>query len=581
MSETKRLPSVEKPWKKYFLEEDWNASVPEETIYQAFMRGSTGFEGNKAINFFDKVITYGEIHEHIEETVKSFRALGIKAGDTVPVCSGTLPEVTYCLYALSKIGATMLTLDPRRSGKEILEFVEASGSDVFVCIDLAYDAVKDGLDELGIGKVVIIKVENNMPFIIRHAKQLKMPAPKIEYTDKTVNWKTFISYGVDTETCEPAPFSKDHAAAITLTGGTTGRPKGVMITDLGFSALLQDFGACQVKYTREQRYLNIVPCFSSYGLVSSLHMPLVFGAEVIMIPKFEPDKVGHLIKKYKPNHTMLVPTHYEKLMNSKEAKKGLRLDFMYTCGSGGDTINAGLEEKLNDFLLSRGAKYPISQGYGMSEVSSAASCGCRNNVKSLSVGYPLLSTVVSVFKPGTTEELSYNEEGELCMSGPALMKGYFADPEETARTMRTHPDGTVWVHSGDIGYMDEDGFIFIKGRIKRMITRFDGHKVFPVGTEGQLGTVKNVEAVAVVGVNDNDHLQGQLPLAVVKLEDPTKKEETVAALWKLIDEEIEERGRPCDVVVIDEMPMTGMDKIDYKKLASDYDLNHNQRVVHA
>lgn len=171
-------------------------------------------------------------------------------------------------------------------------------------------------------------------------------------------------------------------------------------------------------------------------------------------------------------------------------------------------MNAGLESKLNGFLRERGCKYPLSQGYGMSEVSSAASCCCNGNFKSLSVGYPLLTTNVAIFKLGTTEELDYGEEGEICISGPYAMLGYLNNPEETEKVMVTHPDGTVWVHSGDLGCMDEDGFIFIKGRIKRMITCFDGHKIFPVQIESVIGMVNDVQSCAVVGVADTMPCEG-------------------------------------------------------------------------
>ena len=234
-------------------------------------------------------------------------------------------------------------------------------------------------------------------------------------------------------------------------------------------------------------------------------------------------------------------------------------------------MNAGLEAKLNAFLADHGCKYPLSQGYGMSEVSSAACCCCGGNFKSLSVGYPLLTTTIGIFKPGTCEELSYGEEGEICITGPSVMMGYLNNEQESRNVLRTHPDGMVWVHSGDLGVIDEDGFVFIKGRIKRMITRFDGHKVFPVQLEGMLGGVRNVESCAVVGVRDRSRAMGELPLAVIELENKAMQNETRKELNAFIESEVEERGRPCDIVFVDGMPYTGMGKVDYKKLAEDYE----------
>ena len=564
-------PTQVKPWKQFFTEEDWERPIPEETIYRQLRDACKGYEGYTAINFFDHKISYGELMRRIELAASSFAAMGIKAGDVVPCCSATVPELVYALYGLSKLGATMLTLDPRRSGDEIKDFIVASGSRIVLMLDLAYPHLEVMLKSLNLDKVVIISVDDDMPYLMRKLKQFKVPSPTIEKDNRIISWKTFLAAGQGRRT-EVAPYRRDHTAAITLTGGTTGAPKGVEITDLGFSCMVHNFKACGVPYNRNQRYLDIIPAFSSYGLVSSLHMPLVFGLEVVMIPKFEPEKVGHYMKKYKPSHTMLVPSHYERLMQSREVQNGLDLSFLQTIGSGGDTINEGLEEKLNSFFKERGCPYPVSQGYGMSEVSSAASACIQNHVRTLSVGYPLLSTTVSVFKPGTTEELGFNELGELCMSGPALMKGYFNDPEETARTMIPHPDGTVWVHSGDLGYMDEDGFIYIKGRIKRMITRHDGHKVFPIGLENKLGAIEGVASVAVVAIHDPDHAQGMLPLAVCLPEDTADSEAVQDRIFQYCSTEVEERGRPYDVWMVTEMPFTGMGKIDYNKLAEEYEL---------
>ena len=345
-----------------------------------------------------------------------------------------------------------------------------------------------------------------------------------------------------------------------------------MLSNDGFNAIAFDFKHCGVSYKRGQRFMDIIPMFASYGIVSSLHMPLTLGLEVVVIPKFDADKVGYYVKKYRPEHTLLVPAHYEKLMNSKEMAGGFDLSFFRTAGSGGDTMNAGLEAKLNSFLESRGCRYPLSQGYGMSEVSSAASCCCNGNFKSLSVGYPLLTTTIGIFAPGTTDELDYGEEGEICIGGPSIMLGYLNNKAETDNVIRRHPDGTLWVHSGDIGSMDPDGFVYIKGRIKRMITRFDGHKVFPTHIESILGHHKSVLSCAVVGVNDVNNAQGQLPLAVVEIK-PAESEMRYAIKAELMEmcrKEIESRAMICDIVFTDSMPHIGMGKIDYSRIADDY-----------
>ena len=413
--------SVTKPWLKYFSDEAVNAELPRETIYEHILKNNDAHRSNTAINYFGGKISYGELLDMADNCAASFAELGVKSGDMVACCSATIPELAFALYGLNKLGAAMVALDPRRSASEIKQFIISSGANILLLLDLAYEHLTDMLAELNLDRIIIISADNYMPFAVRVLKQLKMPAPEIPLVGRTISWKEFLKLGKG-KTVEAAKYGENDLAAVTLTGGTTGMPKGVMLSNDGFNAVAMDFRYCGVEYTRHQRFLDIIPAFSSYGIVASLHMPLSLGLEIVMIPKFDADKVGHLVKKYKPSHTLLVPAHYEKLMNSKEMKNGFDLSFFQTAGSGGDTMNAGLEAKLNGFLRDHGCKYPLSQGYGMSEVSSAVSCCCNGNFKSLSVGYPLLTATVAIFKPGTTEELDFGEEGEICITGPSVIK---------------------------------------------------------------------------------------------------------------------------------------------------------------
>ena len=574
-------PSIEKPWLKFFSEEAREASMPKNTIYRPLRECSEGGHDNTALNYFGKKISYGKLLDEADRAAGAFTAAGIKKGDIVAAATVTIPEMVYALYGLNKIGAAPLIIDPRTSAAGAMSFIKETGAKVFIVIDLYYEALKNVLFESGVEKIVVISADTSLPASIRFLKQFKMPAPRIETSDKVLTWTQFAATGEGVET-ETAAYGDNDLAAVTLTGGTTGAPKGVMLSNDGFNAIAFDFKHCGVSYNRGQRFLNIIPMFSSYGIVSSLHMPLSLGLEVVIIPKFDPEKVGRYVKKYRPEHTLLVPAHYEKLMNSREMANGFDLSFFRTAGSGGDTMNAGLEAKLNRFLESRGCRYPLSQGYGMSEVSSAASCCCNGNFKSLSVGYPLLTTTIGIFAPGTTDELDYGEEGEICISGPSIRLGYLNNKAETDNVIRRHPDGTLWVHSGDIGHMDPDGFVYIKGRIKRMITLFNGHKIFPTHIESVLGHHPMVASCAVVGVNDTAHAQGQLTLAVIEAKEQALEKLTAIKneLYEMCRQELEGPAKPYDIIFVASMPHTGMGKIDYLKLAEDYN-NENENKTEA
>ncbi|MBQ7654169.1 MAG: acyl--CoA ligase [Clostridia bacterium] len=563
-------PSQLKPWLQFFSKEAIASEMPRETIYNVIKKNNEGHEHRFALNYFTNRITYGRLFDEIDKVAASFKKLGVKKGDIVVCCTVTIPEMVYVLYALNKIGATLFTVDPRMPGEFVMKTVHDAKAKVLIYLDLANQLIEPIIPDLKVKKVIVYSATLSMPHYLRLAAKFKLGSPTIKYSDKVWSWKTFVKYG-EGETTDVAEYGENNVAAITLTGGTTGTPKGVMLTNDGFNAIMHDFKNCGVKYTRYQRFLNIIPAFSSYGIVSSLHMPLGLGLEDVIIAKFDADKVGKYVKKYRPEHTLMVPAHYEKLMNSKEMTASFSLEFFETAGSGGDTMNEGLEQKLNNFLKSRGGKFPLSQGYGMSEVSSAAACSCDGNFRSMSVGYPLLTSNISIFEPGTTNELGFNEEGEICISGPSIMAGYFNNEKETEEIMIKHPDGEIWVHSGDLGYMDEDGYIFIKGRIKRMIILFNGHKVFPTQIEDVMGKHECVYSCAAVGVKDRRNAQGQRPLAVVQLCDGADKDAVRKELFDSFNTALDSSSVPFDIWFIDKMPRTGMDKIAYGQLADDYE----------
>jgi long-chain acyl-CoA synthetase len=266
------------------------------------------------------------------------------------------------------------------------------------------------------------------------------------------------------------------------------------------------------------------------------------------------------------------PAFYEILIDSKEVK-GMDLSKLYTLGSGGDSMNEGLEAKLDVFMKEHNMRYPLCQGYGMSEVSAAATFCVNDRYKRKSVGIPCLTTTVAVFNPDTGEELGYNEEGEICMTGPSMMKGYFNNQAETDHVKRLHDDGQYWIHSGDIGCIDEDGFVYIKGRVKRMITRFDGHKVFPITIESFISEHPAVHSCSVIAVDDRERTQGQYPMAVVELNagvPVSRRNEIAKEIYDRCQEQLEQRGRPVAIMCVDEVPLTAMGKNDYRKLEREY-----------
>ena len=567
----KKTVSQEKVWMKYYDPEVRNTDIPRMKIYSLLKEYNQERLQQTAIYFYGTKITVKRLIERIDECADAFAALGVKQGDTVSMLSASTPESIIALYALNKIGATLNAIDPRLDKKGIARMIKASGSKILLVIELAYPKVAAIYSEINQEHIIVQSATTSLPLAKKLAVKMFTKSLIPYGKGGIISWDTFIQ-GAKNGMAIEAPYDGDATVAITYTGGTTGFPKGVMLTNDSINAVAYNFRHAGIVHEKGQRFLGIMPIFSSYGLVCGIHMPLTMGLELALIPRFYPLKMGEYVKKYKPSHMIATPAFYEILINSEEMKD-FDLSFMLTLGSGGDSMNAGLEVKMQAFMDSHGIKYPLAQGYGMSEVSAAATFCVNDRYKKGSVGIPCVATSIGIFDPETGEELGYNEEGEVCITGATMMKGYYNNKAETDHVMRKHADGQVWVHSGDIGYIDEDGFVFIKGRVKRMITRFDGHKVFPVTIESFIAEHELVRGCSVIAVNDRERMQGQYPMAVVELiagVDVSQRESICREIYNLCNEQLEERGRPVAVVCVDEIPLTGVGKNDYRQLEKDF-----------
>ena len=569
--ENRMTVSTEKIWMKHYPESSREAEFPRMKLYSFLKKVNKKRPNETAIYYYGSRITVKQLIERIDRCADAFAALGVKKGHTVSLLSASTPESICVLYALNKIGAVMNAIDPRMDVKSISRMVRGSGSRILVAIDIAYPKVAKILSEIKQEHIIIQSAATSLPPIKKFALRLTQRNDVPYGKSGIMSWETFVKKAQNGLAIE-ADYEGDATAAITYTGGTTGFPKGVMLTNDSMNAVAFNFIHAGIVHEKGQRFLGIMPIFSSYGLVCGIHMPLTLGLELALIPRFFPLKMGEYVKKYKPEHMIATPAFYEILIDSEEMKN-FDLSFVLTMGSGGDSMNAGLETKLENFMESHGIRYPLAQGYGMSEVSAAATFCVNDRYKKGSVGIPCITTTIGIFDPETGEELGYNTPGEVCITGYSMMKGYFDNKEETEYVMRKHADGQIWIHSGDIGMIDEDGFVYIQGRVKRMITRFDGHKVFPVTIESFIAEHELVHSCSVIAVDDRERLQGQYPMAVVELNagvDVSRRDEICREIYHKCQEQLEERGRPVAVVCVDEVPLTAMGKNDYRKLEKEY-----------
>lgn len=563
-------PSEEKIWRKYYtLYEGVNTNC-EQTAYQYIKTSFTERLDRNAFYYYGAKITFPTVFAEIDRFADAFAGMGVKKGEHVIVVMANTPESAYIFYALNKIGAITVFVDPRMTEDRITHFVNISKSKVLITLDIAYPKALQAIEQFNIEHVIVTTASRSLPLLKKALYKLKAKTPKIEFNERVMHVNGWLKKYGDKVKATEVEYEKGSIAAVVQTGGTTGTPKGVMLTNLGVNSVARDLAHVTVFRNKVDRFLNIIPVFSSYGLAVGLHTPMSVKAEEILIPTFKPEDFPKLINQHKPNGVIAVPAFYDLWLNSPELANA-DMSYMYVAIAGGDKMTPEMEEQLTKFLNDRGGHYHVAQGYGMSEVSSVVSFSFENVNCKGSGGVPLYNASIGAFKPGTDEELGYNEEGEICMAGDTLMAGYLGMPEETDEVLRMHSDGKLWVHSGDVGYIDENGFVHVMSRIKHMITRFDGHKVFPIQIENAVYHIPDVETCAVIACKDQSHAIGHHPLIVIKRNPGEASEEEIRkSILDYCHENVEERAQPCDVIFVDDMPLTGFGKIDIKVLEQKY-----------
>lgn len=560
--------SQAKPWLKYYDQKFIDQTLPALSAFEYVCQRSKNHLNDTALEYYGRKFTYADLIVNVKKTAAALRGAGVKKGDIITVVSIMTPEIIALFYAADMMGATLNLVDPRYSVEGIREYIEEVDSHLLVCLNVVYERCRQAAKRTNVEKVIVLSPADSLPPVMAVGYKLTTP-DKNKYASNVIRWKQFIKGGEGQSTAAE-PYDPDHACVVVHTGGTTGSPKGVMLTDDCFNGIALQFQAYPKLFHRGQKLMNVMPPFIAYGFACGIHLPLVLGFTVIIIPNLDPAKLGSLVLKHKPEHMFGVPTHYQQLASDPKLRDK-DLSFIINYAAGGDSLSRGAEQTVNDFLAAHGARYPIAKGYGMTEVSSAATVAAGLDNKPGSVGIPMVNTVVAAFEPGTDRELPIGERGELCISGPCLMKGYYNKPEETAILLRRHPDGRVWAHTGDMGYLDEDGFVFLDSRIKRMIIRHDGFKVFPSMIENVVSRHPAVHQCSVVGCADKDHTQGRLPFVyiVLKADTTAKKKQVIRELERMCAEELPEYVQPVAYKFISSMPMTPVGKVDYRQLEAD------------
>ncbi|MCI9063609.1 MAG: acyl--CoA ligase [Clostridia bacterium] len=570
-------PSIDKPWLKYYNEDQIKTTMPQMTCYDYLFECNKKHLSNTALSYFGRKITFEELFLNIDSVAQALKAAGVKENDIITISLPNIPEAAYLFYACSKIGAIANMVDPRTSDKGIESYIEEVNSKLVIIVDAYYYKIKNLAREGKVEQIIPVSPAESLPLGLNlgyRAKNfldtIKDSSKKIEFDEKTIKWTDFMRNRYNYSSPIEADYIQNRPLVIEHTGGTTGKPKGVVLSNENINSVVLQSVLTGIDMQRHHNWLDIMPTFIAYGVGMGLHLPLTIGMETILIPQFDAKKFDELLVKHQPIHMVGVPSYWQTIIDSKKLANA-DLSYIIAPTVGGDAMKISLEKAANEFLENHNCTSKITKGYGMTEVCGGVAGTIDENNEIGSVGIPFVKTIISVFNPETGEECHYNEPGEICMTGPNTMLGYYDNETATNDILRQHEDGRVWVHSGDIGYMTENGNIFIIDRLKRMIIRYDGFKVFPSMIENVICSHEAVETCSVVGIDDLNHGQGRLPKAHIVLKPEYEND------YKVILEEIEalcvsniqEYALPYDYVIKTELPLTSVGKVDYLALEAE------------
>lgn len=530
----------------------------EETLglYETFREAAKQYSDKVALSYFKTDTRFGDLLERIDITALAFRKHGVKQGDIICLALPSMPESLMCFLALNKIGAIPCMIDVRYTPEEFCKIVDRTQSKMLFVMGL-YAANLATVDaQLNVEKVVVCSGADSIPgisFWFGVGEWFNGRRKVFRKHKKFCHWKDFYNTAQGKDETEPYHWLPAEMAALFQTSGTTGTVKSVMLSTENIMHSVFPDPPVLNNLSSEDTALCILPIFAFFG-ANTLLLPLFNGLRVIVIPIAPRKKFLKLLTQYKPQHVFSVPAYWDFVNDEKVVKE----DFSYlkSINVAGDILNTAFEKRINECLHQGGCRYDLTKAYGMTETAGVISFTPQGSEKQYVQGFS--------GKPVTCYEVKTFDD-EICVRSEMKFLGYYQNEEATQQLVQTHADGRQWLHTGDIGYLDEEGNIFVIGRKKRMIVRHDGSKVFPVEIEDCLMQHPSVAACAVVPMQDPDHSESHLPKAFVVLKD-SDTQTTIKELMAYCEANLPVHLVPAAIELIDALPMNGNGKVDYKKL---------------
>ena len=555
---------IKTPWYKFYDDEKEHLEYPDFSAYKLIEYTASKHLNNISYNYYGNKKTYHEFLKQIDEVARSFKAIGVKARDVVSICMPNTPEGIISFYAANKIGAIASMIHPLSAENEIKHYLTVSKTEWLITIDFAFNRVNHIVNETKVKRIITVSVADSMPmYMVPVYVATKGYKIHLERNKKQISWKDFIKLGKEYTKEIDDDFKGKEIAAILYSGGTTGTPKGVKLTNLNLNAsAMQNFEhvAC---LNSKDKVLAIMPIFHGFGLSVCIHCVQYFGGESILLPQFNAKTFDKILKKYEPNVLVGVPTLFEAMTNNKNFNH-MKLNYLTCVISGGDSLSIELKKKFDVWLEEHHSETTIREGYGLTECCAASCFTPLNYYRPGSIGIPYPDTYYKIVEDGTEKEVPYGTEGEIVISGPTVMAGYIRNKKETKQTLKKHKDGRVWLHTGDEGMMDEDGFVYFKGRLKRMIIS-SGYCVYPNNIENVIDSHPAVSMSCVIGIPHPYKVTAAKAFIVLK--NKSKESDIILSeIKQLVEKNLSRFSWPVAYEFRDELPKTLVGKVAYNVL---------------
>lgn len=488
-------PTIDKPWYVNYNKNELEKEIQKRTVFQEVYDNNIKFQKDLALEFFGSKINYSTFFKNIEMTAKAFKEYGIKKGDFVTICAAGIPETVYSFYALSKIGAVANMIAPHFEKKDLIARISDCESDTLIIMDEFYPELKEAIKCSRIKNIIILPTLNSsmLRFITK--------TYKIDSFSNELYWNQFIKDGRKQKETETISYEKDLPLTMVYSSGTTGASKGILLSNDSFQNSIQSYPASGVDISRGQKFYQIIPPWYSTGLSTSIHLPLSYGTSVFMDPRFERDIFVKNIIKAKPNYCVAPTSMYEGFLDEKLVGNK-NLSFFNYPFEGGEPLSNEVASKIEKVFKEHGSNAQLRVAYGQCECGAAITTQTQKaeNTRG-SVGIPLPGVTIGIFDE-QFNELKYYERGQILANTPCSMIGYYKNEEATKEYFHIDKNGIKWNCTGDIGYIDEKGNLFVQGRATDY-SIIDNEKIYNFDIENILMELDEIKMCDVLEFDNN------------------------------------------------------------------------------